>query len=162
MPRRVLITGQDNTLRARLQAQLAAAGYLTVLSEDAVSGLAMHAADPFDLVIHDLEQASLDGLEFLSTLRALPTRVRPAVFVLADVPVAEAMELATGLGVDSCLPKPVDVGMLLDLVDHTFRPERRAAASTWYVEDEPVDPDEGDADDGRLSEPEDPGSVTFH
>jgi DNA-binding response OmpR family regulator len=162
MPRRVLITGLDDTLRARLQSRLAAAGYLTVLSEDAMSGLAMHAADPFDLVVHDLEQSSLDGLEFLSTLRALPARVRPAVILLADVPVAEAMEVATSLGVDSCLPKPVDVGMLLDLLDHTFRPERRATASTWYVEDEPVDPIGGDPDDGRFSAPEDPGSVTFH
>jgi len=162
MPRGVLITGQDDTLRTRLQAQLVAAGYVTVLQEDATSGLAMHATDPFDLVIHDLEQSSLDGLEFLSALRALPVRVRPAVLVFADVPVAEAMELATSLGVDSCLPKPVDVAMLLDLVDHTFRPERRASASTWYVEDEPVDPVGGGPHDGLFSAPEDPDSVTFH
>lgn len=162
MPKRILITGLDDSLRARVQSQLAAAGYLTVLSEDATSALAMHAANPFDLVVHDLAQPSLDGLEFLSALRALPVRVRPAVLVFADVPVAEAMELATSLGVDSCLPKPVDVAMLLDLVDHTFRPERRASASTWYVEDEPVDPVGGGPDDGLFSAPEDPDSVTFH
>jgi DNA-binding response OmpR family regulator len=161
MPRRILINGRDETLGALLQSHLAAAGYVSVLARDAATGLAMQQADPFDLVIHELDHMSLDGLEFLATLRAQPARVKPAVLVLADVPIAEAMELATGLGVDSCLTMPIDVGMLLDLVDHTFRPERRATASTWYVEHEPLELIEGDLDDGRFSAPEDPDSVTF-
>lgn len=161
MPARILIIGPD-ARPSRVESRLAAAGYVLVLADDAATGFAMHEADPFDLVIHDLGRPSLDGLEFLARLRAQPERNRPAILVLADVPVAEASELASGLGVDSCLPKPVDVRMLLDLVDHMLKPERRASASTWYVEDDPVDPLGFVPDVGHVSAPEDPDSVTFH
>ena len=161
MPRRILIAGQDRTLNQRTQLHLVSAGYDTLLADATLDRLALRPADHVDLVILDLECPSLDGLEVLARLRAEPGPVRPAIIVMADVSPSEAGAMAADLGVDSCLSKPVDVDMLLGLVNHTFCPERRASASTWYVDDEPVEPLRPETMDAGVSEPEDPDSVTF-
>jgi len=162
MPRRILITGQDKALHMQLQLHLAASGYDARLASQATTGLAPWPTDHVDLIIHELDEPTLDGLEDLARMSSAPGPLRPVIIVLADVAPADAEAMAAGLGVDFCLPKPVDVGVVLDLVRHAFCPARQATAPTWFIEDEPLEASRMESGQAGISAPEDPGSVTFH
>ena len=106
---RVLIADDSLGMRVYLRAILSGSGY--VCTEKADGGEAFDAilAEPFDLVITDLDMPGMDGFALLSAISLLPrSRGRPAVIVcsaLLDEGLAERrpeLRLATAL-----LAKPV-------------------------------------------------------
>lgn len=77
---RVLYIDDDAGLRRLTQRALARRGYEVTLAEDGIQGLALAAAQAFDLIAVDHYMPGMDGLETLARLRALPTPP-PVVYV---------------------------------------------------------------------------------
>jgi CheY-like chemotaxis protein len=83
----------------------------------AETGFRLARAERPDLILLDLHLPDGSGGELLTRLRADPaTRDVPVVVVSGDAPSRNGDSLR-GLGIREYLPKPVDIGRLLELVD---------------------------------------------
>lgn len=79
MPR-ILYIDDDAGLRRLVERALVRRGYQVTLAERGADGVAMAAAEPFDLVAVDHYMPGMNGLETLKQLRALPVPP-PVVYV---------------------------------------------------------------------------------
>ncbi|WP_437836217.1 protein kinase domain-containing protein [Sorangium sp. So ce1153] len=135
-PRRaVLVVDDQAENRAVLRDMLAPLGFVVVEASGGGEALALASARRPDLVVMDLAMPELDGIETTRRLRKLPG--------LASVPVIASSASASegdrargaGVGCTDFLPKPVQLGALLEqLEDHLdlawtrAEPPPRAAA----------------------------------
>ncbi|HTN90568.1 MAG TPA: ATP-binding protein, partial [Sorangium sp.] len=135
-PRRaVLVVDDQAENRAVLRGMLAPLGIVVVEASGGGEALALASARRPDLVVMDLAMPELDGIETTRRLRRLPG--------LASVPVIASSASASegdrargaGVGCTDFLPKPVQLGALLEqLEDHLdlawtrAEPPPRAAA----------------------------------
>ncbi|MGK3966550.1 AAA family ATPase [Sorangium sp. So ce118] len=135
-PRRaVLVVDDQAENRAVLRDMLAPLGFVVVEANGGGEALALASARRPDLVVMDLAMPELDGIETTRRLRKLPG--------LASVPVIASSASASegdrargaGVGCTDFLPKPVQLGALLEqLEDHLdlawtrAEPPQRAAA----------------------------------
>lgn len=100
----------ERTLARRPDVRLVTAGRVD-------SGFRLARSERPDLILLDLHLRDGSGHELLSRLKADPaTRDVPVVVVSADVPPRNRDSLQH-LGIREHLPKPVDIGRLLELVD---------------------------------------------
>ncbi len=100
----------ERTLARRPDVRLVTAGRVD-------SGFRLARSERPDLILLDLHLPDGSGHELLSRLKADPaTRDVPVVVVSADVPPRNRDSLQH-LGIREHLPKPVDIGRLLELVD---------------------------------------------
>ena len=81
---RVLYIDDDAGLRRLAERSLKRRGYQVTLAERGADGVALAAAEPFDLVAVDHYMPGMDGLETLEQLRALPNPPPESVDDLAD------------------------------------------------------------------------------
>jgi hypothetical protein len=110
---------EDNPLNARLVERVLnrRADVRLLAASDGETALRLARERLPELILLDLNLPGLSGAEVLSRLRADPeTRGLAVVVVTAHEP-GRTSERLRGLGILECLPKPVDVGRLLDLVD---------------------------------------------
>jgi two-component system sensor histidine kinase/response regulator len=122
-PLSVLVV-DDNALNCRLLAiLLERAGHRVVTVGSGEAALERLAAEPFDLVLMDMQMPGLDGLETTRRIRALPDPARAATPVVAVT--ADAMAGDEGrcraAGMDGYLTKPVDGATLLATVERHAR-----------------------------------------
>ncbi len=68
--RRVLLVDDSATLRAKLQADLTAAGYQVVLAEDGLTALERLAVQPCDAIVSDVQMPRHDGFQLLARTAA--------------------------------------------------------------------------------------------
>ena len=100
----------ERTLARRPDVRLVTAGRVD-------SGFRLARSEGPDLILLDLHLPDGSGHELLSRLKADPaTRDVPVVVVSADLPSGNRDSLGH-LGIREYLPKPVDIGRLLELVD---------------------------------------------
>ena len=101
---RILIIEDEDKLRRALRRGLEEAGYDVVVAEDAESGLARAAGEPFDCLILDLMLPGRDGLQVLNVLRTSGCTT-PVLILSAR---GEIDDRVRGLdcGADDYLPKP--------------------------------------------------------
>ena len=100
----------ERTLARRPDVRLVTAGRVD-------SGFRLARSERPDLILLDLHLRDGSGHELLSRLKADPaTRDVPVVVVSADAPPRNRDSLQH-LGIREHLPKPVDIGRLLELVD---------------------------------------------
>ncbi|BCX17721.1 MAG: hypothetical protein KatS3mg117_1403 [Geminicoccaceae bacterium] len=119
-----ILVVDDNALNCRLLAiLLERAGHRVVTVGSGEAALERLAAEPFDLVLMDMQMPGLDGLETTRRIRALPDPVRAATPVVAVT--ANAMAGDEGrcreAGMDGYLTKPVDGATLLATVERHAR-----------------------------------------
>jgi DNA-binding response OmpR family regulator len=156
MPLRILTIDEDPGLLAQLAAGLKAAGYLSVGASGWREGLAIHAAEPVDIIIIDLECIAAGGGDVLQQFRQVRS-ARPVSVIAKGWPDSrESESLADSLGVDAHLPRPVTLPALRVAIEAVLQAPRGVSSSTWYVEDVPLEPF-----DVEFNEPEDPDSVIF-
>ncbi|WP_437509926.1 AAA family ATPase [Sorangium sp. So ce1099] len=145
-PRRaVLVVDDQAENRAVLRDMLAPLGFVVVEASGGGEALALASARRPDLVVMDLAMPELDGIETTRRLRKLPG--------LASVPVIASSASASegdrargaGVGCTDFLPKPVQLGALLEqLEDHLdlawtrAEPSPRAAAPAAAVPGAPA------------------------
>ncbi|WP_437757201.1 AAA family ATPase [Sorangium sp. So ce1389] len=145
-PRRaVLVVDDQAENRAVLRDMLAPLGFVVVEASSGGEALALASARRPDLVVMDLAMPELDGIETTRRLRKLPG--------LASVPVIASSASASegdrargaGVGCTDFLPKPVQLGALLEqLEDHLdlawtrAEPPPRAAAPAFAAPGAPA------------------------
>ncbi|MGK3990342.1 AAA family ATPase [Sorangium sp. So ce136] len=129
-PRRaVLVVDDQAENRAVLRDMLAPLGFVVVEASGGGEALALASARRPDLVVMDLVMPELDGVETTRRLRKLPGFA--SVPVIASSASASEVDRARGAGVGCTdfLPKPVQLGALLDqLEDHLDLAWTRAEA----------------------------------
>ncbi|WP_340314283.1 PAS domain-containing hybrid sensor histidine kinase/response regulator [Rhizorhabdus argentea] len=126
-----ILLAEDNPINRRLMAGLLSReGHHIVAVEDGRKALGAIAAQPFDLVLMDMQMPELDGLAATRAIRALdaPACNTPILAISADS-LPERRRVYFEAGVDSFLPKPIVSGQLLDMIGK-MRRSKRAQAQT--------------------------------
>jgi signal transduction histidine kinase/DNA-binding response OmpR family regulator len=121
-----ILLAEDNPINRRLMAGLLnREGHHVVAVEDGRKALGAIAAQPFDLVLMDMQMPELDGLAATRAIRALdaPACNTPILAISADS-APERRRVYFEAGVDSFLPKPIVSGQLLDMIGKMRRSKR--------------------------------------
>ena len=108
---------EDNPLNRQLATVvLQRAGAMVTLARDGVEAVAKAATGAFDVVLMDLQMPVMSGFEATRQIRQQP-RAQPLLIIAitADA-VADVREKAREAGLDACLTKPLDPGLLLRTV----------------------------------------------
>jgi len=116
---RILVADDMEENRVLFARILRRAGHSVSVAEDGMVALALDAAQPFDMVLLDLEMPRTDGFEAAEALRARDWAAgirRPMLAVSAFDPRSISAKLAKA-DFDEYLQKPVDQRSLVGLVD---------------------------------------------
>lgn len=104
---RILLVEDDLPLAEALEQLLVSSGHAVDCVHDGDAAQALVAAEPFDLMILDLNLPQLDGLSVLRSMRARGNRA--AVMILTAQGAAEDRVRGLDLGADDYMTKPFDV-----------------------------------------------------
>jgi two-component system OmpR family response regulator len=104
---RVFLVEDDLPLAEALTQLLVSSGHAVDCVHDGDAAQALVAAEPFDLMILDLNLPQLDGLSVLRSMRAQGNRA--AVMILTAQGSAEDRVRGLDLGADDYMTKPFDV-----------------------------------------------------
>jgi PAS domain S-box-containing protein len=129
---RILAADDSEANRQLLSLILEAAGHEVRLAQDGAEALACLSAEPFDLVLMDIQMPRLDGLSAIRALRGMSNfnARKPVLAITANVfPEQVASYLAAGA--DDCLSKPFEVAEVLDKVARWGAASRLEAAEGW-------------------------------
>ena len=109
-----LLVVDDNELnRDALSRHLRRQGYLVTAAADGHEALALIAAEPYDVVLLDVEMPGMSGLEVLTRLRAAHSDTElPVIMVTARSQGPDIVE-AFRLGANDYVTKPIDVPVAL-------------------------------------------------
>ena len=118
-PVKILLIDCDHALTVMLRRALVGEGHAVDLAPDAVQGLALACARPFDLVLTDLKLPGLDGLQFIRQLHT--ARPRLPIIVLTGHGMTETAIEAIKLGAFDYLLKPFEMPRLLELLNKASR-----------------------------------------
>lgn len=113
---KILVVEDNPANRKLVQDQLRRAGYEVHTVDNADDGLALALAEPFALVIMDVQLPGTDGLTATRLLRKNPTtRGVPVVAVTAHAMRGD-LERILEAGCDAYVAKPIAYQELLDVV----------------------------------------------
>ena len=123
----LLLIDDDDAIRDVTAEILLQAGHSVNTAPDAKTGLALHHAEPHDLIITDINMPGMDGIELIMALRH--TAPRPRVIAISGgYRFSESLFLpvAQRLGVQRTLAKPIRADELLQaVVEVTAQPAPR-------------------------------------
>lgn len=105
---RVLVVDDNPMNRDLLARRVARLGHQVTLAEHGRAAVAQLTAQPFDIVLLDVEMPQMNGYEVLSWLKADPDRARTPVIMISAVHDTEDIARCIELGADDFLPKPFD------------------------------------------------------
>lgn len=119
LPLRVLVVEDHGVNRRVAQQLLAELGYEAALAEGGEAALALCDAQPFDLLLMDVQMPGLDGLE---ATRLLRQRFRPGPRIVAMTASANLEDRRRCLeaGMDAYLSKPVRLAALRVVLERLF------------------------------------------
>jgi CheY-like chemotaxis protein len=115
-PRRVLVVDDEPLIRWSVTETLAGFGLDVEQACDAVSALRLVTAGhvPFDVILLDLRLPDMRDLSLLGTLRQLQPAA--SIILVTAFGTDDVVERAIGLGAESVLNKPFELGALVDAV----------------------------------------------
>ena len=131
---RVLAADDQAANRELIRMQLEALGYRVDMAEDGNDALQRFNAQPYDLVLTDLNMPGMDGYALARRLRDQGSRV-PIIALTANAEVDEHRRCVQE-GIDGVLVKPV----LLKTLDATLRRMLRAKAPSVQKREAPAEP----------------------
>jgi signal transduction histidine kinase/ActR/RegA family two-component response regulator len=114
-----LLVVDDNAVNLKvLDHILGALGHQTICGDSGPEALALAAAQPFDLILLDIQMPGMSGLDVLRALRATdgPNRATPALAVTADV-LSHDHGGYLALGFAGHVSKPIQVASLAAEID---------------------------------------------
>ncbi len=114
----ILIVDDDEMDRTLVRTVLAQEGHDIYLARDGDEALALCRGTPIDLVITDLQMPNVHGLELISMLRDLSPR--PAIVAMSGTGKSQ-LDIASAVGADEALSKPISHDELLDTVRRALR-----------------------------------------
>ena len=111
---RVLVVEDDAHAREALTSKLRERGHAVVECTTGEQALAMHAAQPFPLVLLDWVLPGMDGLGLCRKLRGLPSGLGAMPVIVFTTARSGPYDLVRGLdaGADDYLTKPIDPDLL--------------------------------------------------
>jgi len=116
MPKRILVVDDSASVRQVQNVVLSGAGYEVVEAVDGVDGLAKLAAQPFHLVLTDLNMPNLDGVALIRAIRASPAhRLVPVVMITTESQEARKQE-GRAAGATGWIVKPFTPEQLVAVV----------------------------------------------
>ncbi len=111
----VLVVDDQSTDASHVGDALTAAGYIVHLAANVTDALAMHADTHPDLVVSDVSMPDYDGPTLLQWLR---TGGCTATFIaMTSDPTPEVRQRCRDAGATVCLPKPVNVNVLVSTAE---------------------------------------------
>ncbi len=115
---RVLVIEDNDDFRDTLAAMLRSAGHDVQCAGNGREALDMLASPAYDLLITDILMPEVDGIELLTAMRKMPSRL-PVVAISGggSMPASLALSLSTSLGASAVLFKPFHTQELLEAVD---------------------------------------------
>ena len=116
---RVLVIEDEARLRELLQRAISGWGFDTAAAKTGEEGIRLNDAQPFEIVVLDLNLPGLDGLEALRRLREKTPHLQ-AVVVTGFASI-EAAKQAVHLDVVEFLTKPCHLGELEQALDRALR-----------------------------------------
>lgn len=128
---RILIVDDDAGTRELYRSLLTPFGYDLVEAHDGKQGLDMARAHMPDLVISDILMPTMNGYEFVSTLRKFPSMEKiPVIFNSASFLDRETRSLGEACGVSLYILKPSDPEKILSTVQAALGLEGQAPLAT--------------------------------
>jgi two-component system KDP operon response regulator KdpE len=115
---RILVVDDEPQLRRSLRSTLSALGFTVADAESGETALEKLREEKFDLVLLDINMASLSGIE---TCRAIRARSDVVVLVLTVRDRAEDKIQALDAGADGYITKPFDINELLARIRAALR-----------------------------------------
>ncbi len=116
---RVLVVDDDALIRDTLATALIDEGYAVRVAPDGQAALKTLNEWVPDLIVLDLMMPVMDGHAFRAAQRGIDWAADIPVVVLSAAHNVEAR--VAGLGATAVLPKPFDLGILLDVVEQAVR-----------------------------------------
>jgi DNA-binding response OmpR family regulator len=114
----LLIAEDDPDILKLLNTTLTFRGYRVITVPNGKDGLEVIRKDLPAMVIADIMMPKLDGFGLVHRLRINPeTRNIPVIFITATYVAPEDKEFALSIGVTRFIQKPVDLEMLLAVID---------------------------------------------
>jgi DNA-binding response OmpR family regulator len=115
--RKVLVVEDDDATSRAVTELLELEGYEARRVRNGADAIdALHSFTP-DVVLVDLQLPIMDGRSFIELYRR---RVRPAATVIVMSGRSDARSIATSVGADAFLPKPIDSAVLLRTISHAL------------------------------------------
>jgi two-component system, sensor histidine kinase and response regulator len=129
--RRILLV-EDNVINQKVaRALLERAGHRVDVAAQGAIALERIEAERYDIVLMDIQMPVMDGLEATRLIRArTDDRARLPIIAMTANAMEGAREEYLAAGMDEYVSKPIDIRLMLDLVDRLGRGERPAAEST--------------------------------
>jgi CheY-like chemotaxis protein len=122
MPACILVVDDDESIREFVQMALSDEGYSVLQAPNGSVALEIVKRERVDLIILDMRMPVMDGWAFLTAYQQVASPRAPVIAVSAN---NRAISATTADVVDF-IPKPFDLGHLLDLVSsHTQPPTAR-------------------------------------
>ncbi|MES2835537.1 MAG: ATP-binding protein [Pseudomonadota bacterium] len=128
---RILLADDHPANRKVVEVLLAPTGAELVMVENGQQAVDAYAADPFDLVLMDMQMPVMDGLAATAAIRALETetgRARTPVIMLTANAMAEHVAQGREAGADGHLAKPITTASLFDAIGSVLADEDEAEA----------------------------------
>ena len=121
---RILVLDDETIVLKRLGPALEKAGYAVDLFSRSADALARVEEAPFDIVITDLKMEGLDGMQFLTKVKARSPQTE--VIVITGFATMDTAKESFQKGVFDFLAKPFKLGEILETVkkaEKKIRPE---------------------------------------
>src|SRR5438067_8146183 len=106
---RVLIVGDEPSLRQTVAEIVAQLGHEVIALGDAESAWRAYTAEPFSVLLLDWLLPGMDGLAFCQQVRAAPGGEYPIIVVMTVLDRATDLDAVLGAGADDYLAKPFDL-----------------------------------------------------
>ncbi len=112
----ILTVDDSASLRQAIRIALSSEGYSVTEAADGAEGLAKAAANPFALIITDLNMPVMDGLTMIRELRSRPAQAGVPILFLTTESDAAVKAQAKAAGATGWLTKPFNADQLVAVV----------------------------------------------
>ena len=129
----LLVVDDDASNRDMLSRRLERLGYAVATAEHGRAALERLAAEPFDLVLLDVQMPELDGYQVLQRLQADERLHHLPVIVLSASDEVESAVRCIQLGAEDYLPKPFDPVLLKARISASLEKKRLRDQQARYL-----------------------------
>lgn len=128
-PLNLLVVDDVQVNRAVLRAMLSGAGHIVTEARGGREALGLIHRHRYDMILLDIRMPDIDGLEVAARLRAMPgwPSEVPIIGISADA-MPETVQACLAAGMDTLLPKPIEMAPLMAELQH-LRAHRHVSAA---------------------------------
>lgn len=125
----ILVVDDEEMNRDMLSRRLERKGYRVLVAEDGFQALTMVEQHRFDLIVLDIMMPKLSGLEVLHTLRKEHDDIQLPILMASAKTQTDDIVSAFKLGANDYITKPIDLPIVLAVIERVLRHRDRHAAA---------------------------------